>query len=354
MTNGKRREQFAGHPVIWRSAILRIEDIEQASSIVYSHLLPTPQYSWPLLRELIGCDVWVKHENHTPIGCFKLRGGLTYLEHLAREKLAPNGVIAPTRGNHGQSIAYASRIYGLPAYIVVPRGNGAEKNAAMRAHGGILVEHGSDYQQAREHALQLEQEKGLHMVRSFTPQLLRGVATYPMELLRGVPDLDYVYVPIGMGSGISATLLVRDLINSRAKIIGVVADGAPSYALSFAAGKVVPTETAETVADGLACRSPDPGAVDLINRRAERVVRVTDDEILTAAATFLRTTHNLVESAGAAPLAALMKERARMRGKKVAVIASGGNLDTALLPLVLQRSQSRRKIKFSNVCDITY
>lgn len=312
-----------------------MDEIEAAAKIVYAHMPATPQYRWPELAAELGCEVWVKHENHSPIGCFKLRGGLTYVDHLAREGLAPHGLIAPTRGNHGQSIAYASRLYGLPARIVVPLGNGLEKNAAMRAHGAILIEHGDDYQQAREHALDLEREEGLHMVRSFTPQLLRGVATYPLELFRHVPDLDYVYVPVGMGSGLSATLLTRDLLGLRTKVIGVVADGAPAYALSFEAGKVVTTATAETVADGLACRTPDPGVVDLVSRRAERIVRVGDDEMLAAAALYLRTTHNLVECAGAAPLAALAKERELMRGKKVAVIASGGNLDSAILPALL-------------------
>lgn len=312
-----------------------MEDIEAAAGIVYAHTPPTPQYCWPLLSSRLGCEVWVKHENHSPIGCFKLRGGLTYMAHLAREKLAPRGVVAPTRGNHGQSVAYAAALYDMPAHIVVPHGNGPEKNAAMRAHGATLIEHGDDYQQARDYALALEKDEGLHMVRSFTPQLLRGVATYPLELLRAVPDLDVIYVPIGMGSGILATLLARDLLNSRARVIGVVADGAPAYALSFEAGRVVATPAAETIADGLACRTPDPGAVALIRDRAERVVRVTDEEILAAVAVYLQTTHNLVECAGAAALAALMKEREAMQGKKVAVVASGGNLDTAMLPDLL-------------------
>lgn len=321
---------------LWgRLHILNLDDIEAAARIIYAHMPATPQHHWPLLGEALGCEVWVKHENHSPIGCFKLRGGLSYLSYLAEAGLAPNGVIAPTRGNHGQSIAYASRLFGLPAYIVVPHGNGPEKNAAMRAHGAILIEHGDDYQQAREFAIGLEQSKGLHMVRSFTPQLLRGVATYPLELLRSVEDLDAIYVPIGMGSGICATLLARDLLGAHTQVIGVVADGAPSYALSFEAGHVVTTDTAETVADGLACRSPDPGATKLICERAERIVRVTDEEILAAAALMLRATHNLVEGAGAAALAALTKEREMMRGKKVAVIASGGNLDTSLLPRLL-------------------
>lgn len=318
-----------------RRHILTLEDIETAAGIVYAHTPPTPQYCWPLLSSQLGCQIWVKHENHSPIGCFKLRGGLTYMAHLAEERLAPRGVVAPTRGNHGQSVAYAATLHDMPACIVVPHGNGPEKNAAMRAHGATVIEHGDDYQQAREYALNLEMNDGLHMVRSFTPQLLRGVATYPLELFRAVPDLDYIYVPIGMGSGISATLLARDLINSRTRVIGVVADGAPAYALSFEARQVVATPAAETIADGLACRTPDPGVVALICDRAERVVRVTDNEIIAATATYLQTTHNLVEYAGAAALAALMKERDVMQGKKVAVVASGGNLDTAMLPDLL-------------------
>jgi threonine dehydratase len=313
-----------------------LDEVESAMRIVYAHTAPSPQYCWPILSQMLGCELWVKHENHSPIGCFKLRGGLTYLSHLKDNVLASRGIVAPTRGNHGQSIAYASRIYGISATIVVPFGNDAEKNSAMRAHGARLIEHGDDYQAAREYALELEEHEGKHMVRSFTPQLLRGVATYPLELLRGVRDLDAVYIQIGMGSGVSAMLLVRDLLALGTDVIGVVADGAPSYALSFEQGKAVSTATAETVADGLACRSPDPGVVDLLHRRAARVVRVTDQEIMHAVALYMKTTHNLIEPAGAASLAALWKERETMRGKKVAVIATGGNLDTSLLPEVLK------------------
>lgn len=317
--------------------MLSMLEIEAAAPIVYAHLQATPQYRWPLLCERVGCEVWLKHENHTPIGSFKLRGGLTYLEHLVRANAAPYGVIAPTRGNHGQSVAYASRVYGLPAYVVLPHGNAPEKNASIRAHGAVIIEYGDDYQQSREYAIGLAAERGLHMVRSFTPQLLRGVATYPLELFRALENLDAVYVPIGMGSGVSATLLVRDLLNLRTQVIGVVADAAPSYALSFAARAVVPTATADTIAEGLACRSPDPGAVDLISRRAERVIRVTDDEILDATALCLQTTHNLVEHSAGAALAGLFKERSVMKGRKVAVIITGGNLDTSLLAGVIGR-----------------
>lgn len=314
--------------------MLTLEQIETASRTVYRHMAPTPLYRWPLLTAATGAEVWVKHENHSPIGCFKLRGGLTYIESLMQLTDPPKGVIAPTRGNHGQSISYASRVFGLPAYIVVPHGNSPEKNAAMQAHGGILIEHGYDYQESREFAIAKAEREGLHMVRSFTPQLLRGVATYPLEILRAEAELDAIYVPIGMGSGISATLLTRDLLNSRTKVIGVVADTAPSYALSFEAGKVVPTATADTIADGLACRTPDPGVVELVHKRAERIVRVSDQEMLDAVALLLRTTHNLAECSGAAALAALCQERDRMKNRRVAVILSGGNLDSSLLPFI--------------------
>jgi threonine dehydratase len=317
--------------------MLTMSDIQSAAPIVYAHLKPTPQYRWPILCQQIGCDVWVKHENHSPIGSFKLRGGLTYLEHLTRTNTAPNGVVAPTRGNHGQSIAYASRVYGVPAYIVVPRGNGLDKNAAISAQRGVLIEFGDDYQQAREHAIDLSKQRALHMVWSFTPYLLRGVATYPLELFTSLDGIDAIYVPIGMGSGISATIFVRDLLNVQTQVIGVVADAAPSHALSFEKKSVVPTATADTIAEGLACRTPDPGVVDLLCRRAERVVRVTDDEILDATALYLKATHNLAEYSGAAALAGLVKERSLMRNKKVAVVLTGGNLETSSLVTVARR-----------------
>ncbi|MBY8824145.1 threonine dehydratase [Sphingomonas colocasiae] len=317
--------------------MIGLDDIRDASAIVYADMPATPQYRWPILEAICGCELWVKHENHSPIGCFKLRGGLAYMDWFVRNSADGIGVIAPTRGNHGQSVARAAGKYGRSSTIIVPEGNSPDKNVAMAAWGARVVVKGQDYQQAREHAISLEQSTGVHMIRSFTPQLLRGIATYPLEMFSAISDVDVVYVPIGMGSGISATLLVRDLLGLTTEVIGVVADGAPAYALSFEQGGRVSTDTAETVADGLACRTPDEGVVDLLVRRAERVVRVTDDEILDACALYLAATHNLVEGAGAAALAAVFKDRDRLRGKRVAIVLSGGNLDSGLFSPVIAR-----------------
>ncbi len=317
--------------------MLDLDDIRDAAAIVYADMPATPQYRWPILEAICGCELWVKHENHTPIGCFKLRGGLAYMDWFVKNFGDKVGVIAPTRGNHGQSVARAAGRYGRDATIVVPEGNSPDKNAAMAAWGADVLVKGQDYQQAREHAIALEQSTGVHMIRSFTPQLLRGVATYPLEMFDAISDVDIVYVPIGMGSGMSATLLVRDLLGLTTEVVGVVADGAPAYALSFDQGRRVCTDTAETVADGLACRAPDEGVVDLLVKRAARVVRVTDDEILDACALYLVGTHNLVEGAGAAALAAVFKDRTRLRGKRVAVVLSGGNLDSGLFDRVTSR-----------------
>jgi threonine dehydratase len=296
---------------------------------------PTPQIAWPLLGHRAGAEVWVKHENHTPIGAFKLRGGLVYLADLKAAQPATPGVITATRGNHGQSIALAATRLGIPATIVVPHGNSREKNAAMRAFGAALVEHGSDFQEAAEFAAGLAEERRLHFVRSFHPLLVAGVATYALELLRGVADLDTVYVPIGMGSGISGMIQVRDALGLATRIVGVVAEGAPAYALSFAAGKAVPTNAAETMADGLACRSPDPLALETILGGADRVVTVADAAIRAAMRHYYTDTHNLAEGAGAAALAALLQEKDRMRGKRVALILSGGNVDREVFGEVL-------------------
>jgi threonine dehydratase len=309
--------------------------LEEAAALVHGLMPPTPQYCWPLLGSRVGAEVWVKHENHTPIGAFKLRGGLVYLSHLKQAEPRCAGIISATRGNHGQSLALAARHVGLPAVIVVPFGNSREKNAAMRAFGAELVEHGSDFQEAAEFAARLAEERRLHFVRSFHPLLVAGVATYALELFRAVADIDTVYVPIGMGSGISGTIAARDALGLRTKIVGVVAAGAPAYALSFAAGKPVATNTAETMADGLACRSPDATAVEIIRKSAERIVTVTDAEIGAAMRHLYTDTHNLAEGAGAAAFAALLQEKERMAGRRVAVILSGGNVDREVFAEVL-------------------
>jgi len=309
--------------------------LEAATRIVYAAMPPTPQYAWPLLAGRTECDVWVKHENHTPTGAFKVRGGFIYLDSIRRTRPGVRGLVTATRGNHGQSLPYAARGTGVAVTVCVPHGNSAEKNAAMRAFGAELIEAGRDFDEARERAAQLAAERGLELVPSFHPDLVRGVATYALELFRAVPDLDTVYVPVGMGSGICGLMRTRDLLGLATRIVGVVSAHAPAMALSFEAGHVVTTETADTFADGMACRVPDPGAFAAIQAGTDRIVRVTDAEVAAAIRAYWTDTHNLAEGAGAAPLAALLQERGAMRGKRVAVILCGGNIDLAVARRVL-------------------
>ena len=313
----------------------KLAELEVAAEIIRAVLSPTPQYSWPLLCRRAGTEIWVKHENHTPLGAFKVRGGLSYMAELKRREPDLRGVIAATRGNHGQSVAFAARRSGLRAVIVVPHGNCVEKNAAMVALGAELVEHGHDFQAAYEHAMALALEQRLHPLRSFHPWLVAGVGTYALELFRAVPDIDTVYVPIGLGSGICGTLAARDALGLATKVVGVVAETAATYALSFAAQRPVPTKSAETIADGMACRVPDAGALAEIVAGAERIVTVTEAELKAAMRHYFTDTHNVAEGAGAGPLAALLKEKDRMAGKRVAVILSGGNIDSRLYSRVL-------------------
>ncbi|MCA1415836.1 threonine dehydratase [Bradyrhizobium sp. NBAIM20] len=304
-----------------------LNELERAHAIVGQAVPATPAHAWPLLSRRLGTAVVVKHENHTPTGAFKVRGGLVYLDRLKRERPNVPGIISATRGNHGQSLAFAARRHGVPAVIYVPKGNSVEKNHAMRAFGADLVEHGDDFQLAREEAGRRAQLEGLHMVPSFHPDLVLGVATYALELFRAVPDLDVLYVPIGQGSGISACILVRDLLGLKTEIIGVQSTEAPSYALSFAAGKVVTTETSDTLADGVATRFPDAEAVALVCKGASRIAQVTDDEIALAIRAYWTDTHNLAEGAGAAALAAALQEKSKLKGKRVGLVLSGGNID---------------------------
>jgi threonine dehydratase len=307
-----------------------LDALEEAARLVHLAFAPTPQIAWPLLAARTGAEVWVKHENHTPTGAFKLRGGLVYMERLKRERPQVRGVVSATRGNHGQSLAYAGRLHGVPVTILVPHGNSAEKNAAMRAFGARLVEHGADFDAAREEAARLAAAEGLEFAPSFAPDLVLGVATYALEFFRGSPPLDVLYVPIGMGSGICGCILARDLLGLGTEIVGVQSTGAPSYALSFAAGHVVTTPKAETRADGMATRVPDAEALAIIRRGAARIVTVTDEEVAAAIRAYWQDTHNLAEGAGAAPLAALMQERAAMRGRRVGLVLCGGNIDLDL------------------------
>lgn len=305
-------------------------EIETAAETVYAAMAPTPQYAWPLLAAASGANVWVKHENHTPTGAFKVRGGLVHMANLRAQKPGIKGVIAATRGNHGQSIAYGARANGIDAVIVVPEGNSAEKNAAMQAFGAELVIHGHDFQAALEYAEGLAGERGLEMIPSFAVELAHGVATYGLELLTAVPDIDTLYVPIGLGSGITGCIAAREALGLTTEIVGVVAENAPAYALSFARGEAVSTNSADTFADGLACRVPAADAVPIICAHAARVITVSEDEIKAAIRLYYTATHNLVEGAGAAALAALMQERTAMAGKTVGVVLSGGNIDRAL------------------------
>lgn len=301
--------------------------LERAAALVHSVMPPTPQYCWPLLCERADAEVWVKHENHTPIGAFKIRGGVTYMDALRRAEPGIAGVVAATRGNHGQSIAFAAKRAGLRAVIVVPHGNSVEKNAAMRALGAELIEHGHDFQAAYEFAAELARQRNLHRLPSFHPWLVDGVASYALELFRAVADLDTVYVPIGLGSGICGTIAARNALGLKTKVVGVVAENAAAYALSFAKRAPVSTNSADTIADGMACRVPDESALATIFAHAERVVTVGEDEIKAAMRHYFTDTHNVAEGAGAAPLAALLKERATMSGKRVALVLSGGNID---------------------------
>lgn len=309
--------------------------IEAASEIVYQVLTPTPQYAWPLLCDRLGTEVWVKHENHTPIGAFKIRGGLIYFHDLAREREKIRGVISATRGNHGQSVGFAARRYGIPATIVVPFGNSKEKNAAMRALGVDLIEHGEDFQAASDYAKALAKQENLHNVPTFHHLLVQGVATYAMELLTHVQDLDVVYVPIGLGSGICAMVAARDALGLSTRIVGVVSKHAPAYALSFAQRVPVGHPVTTRLADGVACSTPEPEALDIIWQGVERIIEVSDDEVAAAMRALFQDTHNLAEGAGALSLAAALQERHRLFGKKIAVILSGGNVDRDVFTQVL-------------------
>jgi threonine dehydratase len=307
-----------------------LAELEAAAATVHANFGPTPAYAWPLLAERAGCEVWVKHENHTPVGAFKVRGGLTYMDRLARERPHVKGVISATRGNHGQSLAYAGARHGVGVTIVVPHGNSAEKNAAMRAQGAHLIEHGEDFDAARIHANALAAREGLEFTPSFQRDLVVGVATWALELFRSAPPLDVLYVPIGLGSGICGAIMARDLLGLTTEVVGVQSTGSPTYALSFEAGHPVEIQSADTMADGIATRIPDADALRIIRRGASHIATVTDDAIAAAIRAYWSDTHNLAEGAGAAPLAALLQEKERLHGKRAAAVLSGGNIDLAL------------------------
>jgi threonine dehydratase len=310
-------------------------DLAAATDVVRRHLPPTPQYAWPLVAELVGTEVWVKHENHTPAGAFKMRGGLVYADRLARERPQVSGIVSATRGNHGVSLAFAGRSIGRTVTIVVPHGNSVDKNDAMRALGASVVEHGHDFQAARERSVELAAEHDWEAVPPFHPDLVLGVATYAAELFDAVHGIDVLYVPVGMGSGICGLITVRDLLGLPTRIVGVVSENAPATALSFAAGHAVTTDSAATFVDGVATRAPDPRAIEIIAAGADHIVTVSEDAAAAAMRELFRTTHNVPEPAGALGLAGALAERDQLSGCRVAVIQSGGNIDAAMLAEVL-------------------
>ena len=311
------------------------DEIEQAARLVYKFMPPTPQYVWPLLCQRVGATVWVKHENHTPTGAFKIRGGITFIDWLKRNNPKVAGIITATRGNHGQSQARAATVAGLKVKILVPHGNSVEKNAAMRAFGAEVIEFGRDFDEARVEAMRLADAEDLFMVPPFHRELVRGVATYALELFTAVATLDTVYVPIGCGSGICGIITVRDLLGLKTKVVGVVSTEAQAAKLSFESGCLTETASANTIADGMAVRVPVAEAFALYAKGAERIVAVSDDEVAEAMRIYYSDTHNLAEGAGAAPLAALLKEQDEMQGKEVGVILSGGNVDLHVYAAIL-------------------
>jgi threonine dehydratase len=315
--------------------LFTIDELEAATTIVRTFVPQTPAYAWPLLCDRLGAEVIVKHENHTATGSFKARGGMVYVDALRRQGRLPNGLVTATRGNHGQSVAVAAIRNGLSCIVVVPEGNSTEKNAAMRAFGAELMIAGKDFDQSRAVAAGIERERGYHLVPPFHRETVKGVATYAHELFAAWSDLDVVYVPIGMGSGICGLITVRDLLRLRTEIVGVVAENAPAFALSFEAGRPVPTASARTFADGLACRDPQAEPLEIIRNGASRIVRVSENEIAEAIRIIYTDTHNLAEGAGAAALAALIKERTQQAGKRVGVILSGSNIDMSVFQQIL-------------------
>lgn len=311
-----------------------LKEIEGAARLVYGFMAATPQYSWPQINRVAGAEVWVKHENHTPVGAFKVRGGLVYMDWLRRTRPEVETVVSATRGNHGQSVAYAAARNGQRVVIVVPHGNSQEKNAAMRALGAELIEFGEDFQAANEHGAALAAEKGWHRIPSFDLRLVLGVATYALEFFRGAPEMERVYVPIGMGSGICGVIAARDALGLRTGIVGVVSTGAPAMARSFEVGGVVEVEARTRIADGVACRLPDEMALKFVREGVEWIVEVEDDEVEEAMRLYFRLTHNTAEGAGAIGLAALLNDRSRGVGR-VGTVLCGGNVDSDVFGRVL-------------------
>ncbi|MGB0122322.1 MAG: threonine dehydratase [Silvibacterium sp.] len=304
-----------------------LDELRRATELVRTVMPPTPTYTWPLLNARAGAEVWLKHENHSPVGAFKLRTAMVYIDRLRREHPEVTGVVAATRGNYGQGVALAAKRVGWKTTIVVPRGNSREKNRAMQALGAELVEHGEDFQAANEYATELAVQTGAHKVPSFDRLLAVGAGTYALEMFETAPELDTVYVPVGMGSSICGMVAAREALGLPTKIVGVTAKAAPASALSFAAGKVVPHAAGVTIADGVACRLPVEDALELMLKYVERFVEVSEDEIGAAMRAIYEDTHNVAEGAGAIAVAAVLQERDRVAGKRVGAVVSGGNVD---------------------------
>lgn len=313
-----------------------IEEIQAAQKLVYSVLQPTPQIVWPLICERLGTEVWVKHENHTPIGAFKARTAVVYAAELFRGTGKVSALVSATRGNHGQSVALAARRFEVSAHIVVPKGNSLEKNAAMRTQGANLIEFGADYQEAKEHAKQVAHERGWHFVPSYHRDIVKGVATYWLEFFSAVPNLEVVYVPIGQGSGICSCAAVRNGLNLKTKIVGVVAEGAPAYALSFEAGRKVAAPVTTILGDGVACREPDDESLAVILQNVDHIVQVSEQEMAAAMKIYFTDSHNVAEGAGAVGLAAALKEKHAIQQKRVGLVITGGNVDHDLFAKVLE------------------
>ncbi len=304
-----------------------LDQIHEAQNLIYRSMPPTPQYTWPLINQRLGAEAWIKHENHTPVGAFKLRGAIVYATWLKQAQPSLTGVVAATRGNFGQGVAMAARILGLKSIIVVPHGNSVEKNRAMVAQGAELVQHGDDFQASLEFARAFAVERGFAVVESFHEQLVRGTATYALELFETAPPLDRIYVPIGMGSSICGVAAARNALKLQAEIIGVTSDACPAYALSFREHKLVEAPARTLIADGQACRTPSPQALELIWANVNRIVEVSDEEIAEAMGAYYQDTHNLAEGAGASSLAAALKEKSALDGKRVGIVLTGGNVD---------------------------
>lgn len=315
-----------------------LAQIREAQSVIYRHMPPTPQYSWPLLNERLGTDAWIKHENHTPVGAFKLRGALVYLDWLKETQPHTAGVVAATRGNHGQGVALAARLVGVKAVIVVPHGNSKEKNRAMRAQGAELIEQGHDFQESLEFARTLAAKRGFAMVDSFHERLVMGAATYALELFEAVSPLDRLYVPIGLGSSVCGVSAVRNALALTTEIVGVVSTESPSYALSFAQRRLIEAPSRTLIADGLACRIPNAQAMEAIWENVARIIEVTDAEIAEAMRILYKDTHNLAEGAGAAGLAGALNEKHNHQGKRIGIVLTGGNVDLERFHLVLAGS----------------